>query len=533
MRRLSISALLLALCACAGKDPDIAEYTPPSIVEVTATAGADYSSVSITCRVSSADGILDYGILFGESELRRISATNLKENVFSVEVDGLGYSKRYVYQAYIDGGRGAVYSAAQVWTTVDETPPVPSIVRTTRAFGADAGKVTLACFIGQLAQTVGVDNLRCGVCYALSGTQPTLDDAYQEAAGFQESGNYSVDITGLTPTISYAFRPYSIIGSQVSYGEAVTLRIPSTAEVVLTEAATGVGVHSATLSGVLSADVDPSEQTVTSFELNGKIYLSSEMDETRHFTLTKDDLMPDTQYSFRAVARVGDNTFYGEMLSFKTDPLPVVEEDYVDFGLSVLWATCNLGASGPTENGARYAWGEIEPKTSVGWANYKWCMGSPETLTKYTLSVDSPQPDNKTRLDPEDDAAAVTLGGKWRMPTAAEFNELLDNCTVTETIVEDSNGILLTSKVPGFIGNSIFLPYPTLSYYTACYWTANLCSAYSAGARALIYGKKINENFVAERALYVMDIRDQIDYQLYQNSLDRCGHRLIRPVRDR
>lgn len=517
-----ISALLLALCACAGKDPDIAEYTPPSIVEVTATAGADYSSVSITCRVSSADGILDYGILFGEGELRRIPATNLKDNVFSVEVDGLAYSTRYTYQAYIDGGRGAVYSAARVWTTVDETPPVPSIVRTTRAFGADAGKVTLACFIGQLAQTVGVDNLRCGVCYALSGTQPTLDDAYQEAAGFQESGNYSVDITGLTPTISYAFRPYTIIGSQVSYGEAVTLRIPSTAEVVLTEAATGVGVHSATLSGVLSADVDSSEQTVTSFELNGKIYLSSEMDETRHFTLTKDDLIPDTQYSFRAVARVGDNTFYGEMLSFKTDPLPVVEEDYVDLGLSVLWATCNLGASGPTEVGNYYFWGDPEPKspttTTSRWALYKWCMGSQDSIFKYTNE------DGKTVLDPEDDAATVALGGKWRTPTADECAELINN-TLIQRVQQEGSGssFLVTSTVPGYTDRSIWLR--NLSGY----WTSNLSTAYIDCARIM------RGNYGDYHTLEVWDVPVVNDfiYSAYEPFCSRVLLYNIRPVRER
>ena len=48
----------------------------------------------------------------------------------------------------------------------------------------------------------------------------------------------------------------------------------------------------------------------------------------------------------------------------------------VDIGLSVKWATCNIGANRPEEYGGYYAWGETEDKSDYLWSTYKWCKGS-------------------------------------------------------------------------------------------------------------------------------------------------------------
>ena len=142
----------------------------------------------------------------------------------------------------------------------------------------------------------------------------------------------------------------------------------------------------------------------------------------------------------------------------------VAVTDYVDLGLpsGTLWATCNIGATSPEEYGNYFAWGETEPydkngKTTFGWSTYKWCNGSPSTLTKYNTSSSDGTVDNKTELDLEDDAAYVNWGSKWRMPSQAQFKELMNsNYTTTEwTSVNGVNGRLITSKTNG---NSIFLP---------------------------------------------------------------------------
>ena len=128
--------------------------------------------------------------------------------------------------------------------------------------------------------------------------------------------------------------------------------------------------------------------------------------------------------------------------------------DYVDLGLSVKWATCNVGADSPEEYGSYFAWGETTPKTTYDWSTYKWCNGSYDTMTKYCTDSDYGTVDNKTVLDPEDDAAAVNMGGSWRMPTIEEQEELIDECTWTWTTLNGINGY----NVEGPNGNSIFLP---------------------------------------------------------------------------
>ena len=122
---------------------------------------------------------------------------------------------------------------------------------------------------------------------------------------------------------------------------------------------------------------------------------------------------------------------------------------YVDLGLSVKWATCNVGASNPWDYGDYFAWGETvgygksDPsnahnqsytggstvKTYYYWRTYKYCScNDVDCLTKYNYSSTYGTVDNKYILDLSDDAARVNMGGSWRMPTYDEQTELLDNC---------------------------------------------------------------------------------------------------------
>ena len=133
------------------------------------------------------------------------------------------------------------------------------------------------------------------------------------------------------------------------------------------------------------------------------------------------------------------------------------EHEYVDLGLSVKWATCNVGAESPEEYGDYFAWGETEPKEKYDWSTYKYCKGTIKTMTKYCTNSSfgyNGFTDNKTVLDPEDDAATVNWGGAWRMPTDEEMTELRTLCKRTWTTQNGVNGY----KFVGPNGNSIFLP---------------------------------------------------------------------------
>jgi hypothetical protein len=148
---------------------------------------------------------------------------------------------------------------------------------------------------------------------------------------------------------------------------------------------------------------------------------------------------------------------------------PETTHKYVDLGLpsGLKWATCNVGATTPEDYGDYFAWGEVEPKEYYDWSTYKYGTGYNQ-LTKYCTQSSYGKDgftDNKTVLDPEDDAATVNWGGSWRMPTTAEQDELRNNCTWTWTTQNGVNGY----KVVGPNGNSIFLPAAGYMYEGALY----------------------------------------------------------------
>jgi uncharacterized protein YjdB len=177
----------------------------------------------------------------------------------------------------------------------------------------------------------------------------------------------------------------------------------------------------------------------------------------------------------------------------------IVEPEYVDLGLSVKWATFNVGASKPEEYGDLFAWGETKPKATYDWSTYNLSNGRSYSHTKYCPSDKSDywggsgSPDNKTVLDFDDDAANVNWGESWRMPTDTEWTELRENCTWTWTDDYNGTGIagqIVTSKKAGYTNNSIFLPAAGLQNGTSLlyvgsigyYWSSSLYTYSPNGA---------------------------------------------------
>lgn len=176
--------------------------------------------------------------------------------------------------------------------------------------------------------------------------------------------------------------------------------------------------------------------------------------------------------------------------------------EYVDLGLSVNWATMNVGATSETGAGTYFAWGEVDGytdendfgKTYFGWGTYKWCNGDNTTLTKYVPEDKASSHgyngfyDDKSILDPEDDAAKQNWGGNWSMPTKENWEELNneDNCTWTwydsgNTEFNGIPGYKITSKKAGYTDKYIFLPaagYRRLDSYNedglGYYWATSL-----------------------------------------------------------
>ena len=168
-------------------------------------------------------------------------------------------------------------------------------------------------------------------------------------------------------------------------------------------------------------------------------------------------------YKFTDSYTVADLEFANE---YRLSLSIVSEMEYVDLGLSVKWATCNLGASKPTENGGYYQWAGTKDVSDTGiyldWSNCPYHTGSDNQSgwTKYNTESSYGTVDNKTVLEAMDDAASVVLGGKWRMPTYEEWSELCntDNCSWTWTTIDGVNGYKVRSKKSGYTDNWIFLP---------------------------------------------------------------------------
>lgn len=138
-----------------------------------------------------------------------------------------------------------------------------------------------------------------------------------------------------------------------------------------------------------------------------------------------------------------DNIDYVDFSAKLADP-SIEAGQVVDLGLSVYWASCNLGAGKPEEYGNYYAWGETKSKSNYARENYSYYNNEAKQFVDIGDNICGTQYD----------AAYVSLGNNWRMPTKEELQELLDNCTSEWTQINNVNGMKITGKN----GNSIFIP---------------------------------------------------------------------------
>jgi len=202
-----------------------------------------------------------------------------------------------------------------------------------------------------------------------------------------------------------------------------------------------------------------------------------------------------------------------------------IGHEYVDLGLSVKWATCNVGATTPEECGDYYVWGDTitlyepgyaqedpldhwkEGKTAgYKWETYKYCNGTYKTLTKYCNKSNYGNIDSDTTLLPVDDIAHSKWGGNWRMPTQAEFKALLDSCNCEFIIQNGVKGLKVTSRKDS--SQSIFLPaagyrsVTSLSYggSRGYYWSSSLYTGGPYNAWYLYFGQDFGSTDVYSRS---------------------------------
>ena len=197
------------------------------------------------------------------------------------------------------------------------------------------------------------------------------------------------------------------------------------------------------------------------------------------------------------------------------DCMMAQEVRHIDMGLSVDWGDCNIGAVNPYEHGLYFAWGETVPYGDVDSTNinsynyentfyrgiysyetYKWFLKQDSTapanvyypvFSKYCIGENqitaqkNKSNDGLITLEGMDDAANVIFGDRWRMPTKAEMQELIDKCTWIWTDNEGVCGYRVVSKING---NAIFLPLTGLRFVDKIegealgyYWSSSLSTS--------------------------------------------------------
>ena len=195
------------------------------------------------------------------------------------------------------------------------------------------------------------------------------------------------------------------------------------------------------------------------------------------------------------------------------------EHEYVDLGLpsGTLWSKTNVGAENPEDYGDYFAWGETTPKENYSWSTYQWCNGSYGQMTKYCTQSsygNNGFTDNKTELDPEDDAATANWGEEWCMPSNDQVQELMNNCTTMWMTRNGVYGRLFTSNING---ETLFIP---ASGFRDGRSLDNVGSSGSIWSRTL-------DVYIPDYAYYLSFGSEEVIWY----GFDRSRGRNVRPVR--
>jgi len=186
------------------------------------------------------------------------------------------------------------------------------------------------------------------------------------------------------------------------------------------------------------------------------------------------------------------------------------DHEAVDLGLSVGWASCNVGAAVPEEYGGYFAWGETAPKSKFIKNEYAYYDADTRSFIDIGSEISGT----------EYDAATVIWGAPWRMPTKAEIEELIDECVWASSSVNGVNGC----KVTGPNGNSIFFPYSGYRSGSSLYFAED----YIEGNNSYIWTGTIGNNV---RDAYVLSSSASVGLCM-DNYWQRYMGMTIRPVRD-
>ena len=287
----------------------------------------------------------------------------------------------------------------------------------------------------------------------------TNDNAVQSTSGSLVGNIFTASFSNLSPATEYKYRSFVTYGGITYYGnkynsfttkEVVALTSASEAsEITRTSAVLSASVHTEGVDVRDNVSVGLA-WSATKDAISADGNFESRKTSVQHvddgvFSATLSGLSGSTTYYYASFTLVGDVYVFSSVKSFTTEDIPV---GAVDLGLSVLWASCNVGATTPEEYGDYFAWGETTTKSSYTESNsVTYGLSISELESRGIIGADG-------NLTSAYDAATANWGEDWRMPTLDEMKELINECEWEWTSVNGVNGRLVT----GPNGNSIFLP---------------------------------------------------------------------------
>lgn len=419
----------------------------PSVPTITVETVSDiwdvHAKAHIALEFDGGTPITEMGICWNTQAAPVVENNKLttKDTLAVLEIKALEPNTQYFVRAYAANKMGVAYSEEYKFTTLSlpevHTEHVTNI------------RTTFAQLQGALVFNGNDDTTIKGFCWS-THDGPSIED--EHIAIDTVSTTYTYHLSSLIDETQYYVRAYAQNKIGIVYGESKSFTTRSAViPTVTTSSVTNISCTSAIVDGNVISDggitviergvVYSTNQNPTIS--NNKVTGGSGIGQ---FSCSLINLQDGTTYHARAYAINKKGIAYGEEINFTT--LSANGHTYVDLGLSVKWATMNVGAESPEDYGDYFAWGEVEPKEVYAWNTYKWYNGSSSIITKYNGE------DNKTVLESLDDAATVNWGGAWRMPTYEEWTELYEQCA---WIWITQNGVA-GYKVTATNGNSIFLP---------------------------------------------------------------------------
>lgn len=409
---------------------------------------------------------------------------------YSVTAGDLASGETYYYRSFLEYGGLYRIGAVKSFTTSNFTASVKTLEPV-----LEGGIATIG---GELTCSTGVEGSLCSLYYMIADEAPTRDALLSGGtrivadlkSGANLTGSFKAGIDQLRISRKYFCLAAAVINGRSFVGDVKCFETPGV-EVATVDAAVPsvfsaeVAGRTESLAGRFGFLVSDRLSTIEGLIEGGTAVEAVLAPGDSLFRANVMGLNPSSEYYYAATLSLDGLTFYGDVFSFSTGEWP----EFVDMGDGLLWRSCNLGAKEPSAFGDYYSWGEVKTKAKYDWDAYKWnVVNWSDSFTKYcfdSIYGNNSYSDNKTVLEPADDAVAQVLKNGWRMPTRDECARLLENPDVYECTEVSINGVRGMRILCKTNSNWIFLPYagfkegPALleTGHGLFYWTSSLCSS--------------------------------------------------------